>query len=298
MAVHSMENEHLIIQIEEFGAELISVKNKLTGSEYMWEGNPTFWNRRSPVLFPFVGSHKDKKYSYGGLEYPMGQHGFARDMEFELIGREDHKLVFSLESNSKTLECYPFQFCLEITYILNEKTLEIYWNVKNKDSKKMFFQIGAHPAFLCPMNEGEKQSDYYLAFEHVDELTLRGIDMETSLAKRETTSLKLVEVTRDFGYLPVLSTLFDNDALVIEERQTSCVQLCKPDKTPYVTVRFDAPLFGIWSPAKKNAPFVCIEPWYGRCDGAGFEGTIEEKEYINSLEGNEEFHTKYDITFN
>lgn len=297
MAVFTMENEFLVVEVQEFGAELVSVKNKKTGIEYIWEGNPLYWNRRSPILFPVVGSLKEKKYRYNEMEYSMMQHGFARDMEFTLIEKENQKLVFSLESNDQTLENYPFQFLLEIIYVLRDQNLEVIWKVKNKDNKTMYFQIGAHPAFVCPIKEGDMQSDYFIAFEGLNELNIRMIDMNTGLAKKETKSVQFDEVLNENGYLRITESLFDQDALVVEEKQCTSVQLCNPDKTPYVTVNFDTPLFGVWSPAGKAAPFVCIEPWYGRCDSVDFDGNLEEKEYINALDINEDFYASYSIYF-
>ena len=88
--------------------------------------------------------------------------------------------------------------------------------------------------------------------------------------------------------------VFDNDALIIENSDVTKVSLIDNDKE-YLTVKFDAKVFGIWSPAKKNAPFVCIEPWYGRCDAEDFSGDITEREWSNSLEVNDNWYKEYEI---
>ena len=62
--VYTIENEQLICSIDSHGCELKSVKDKATGKEYMWNGDPEYWNRTSPVLFPFVGAVRDKKYRH------------------------------------------------------------------------------------------------------------------------------------------------------------------------------------------------------------------------------------------
>lgn len=297
MAFHTLENQDLIVKIEDFGAEVTSVQCKKSGQEYIWEGNPAYWNRHSPILFPFVGNQKGKKYSYKGKKYPMAQHGFARDMEFVLVEKEDEKAVFRLESSSVTEKNYPFQFVLEVTYILREKKLDVIWMVKNKGDNTMYFQIGAHPAFNTQAVMEEEESNYFIAFDGVKELKVRTIDMNTGLAKNETIGMPMNEVIEDKGYLRITESLFKNDALVIEDKQCTFVQLCKPDKTPYVTVSFDTPLFGVWSPAKKAVPFVCIEPWYGRCDKVDFRGDLEDKEYLNVLEANNIFNACYSIYF-
>lgn len=296
MAVYTLENDYLVVTVDAHGAEVISVISKITGEEYMWNGDVQYWNRHSPILFPFVGSNQGKKFRYEGKEYPMPQHGFARDMDFELIGREDEKLVFSLKSNEKALEVYPFLFVLDITYVLKKDQLEVIWDVKNQDKKPMYFQIGAHPGFLCRMDKKEDISDF-IAFHGVDKLRVREIDMKTGLASNKFRSLSFDAIVNGVGYLRLKKSLFDNDALVLEDRQCNIVQLCHPDKTPYITVDFDTPLFGVWAPSKRSVPFVCIEPWFGRCDGVDFHGNIEEKEYINVLEMNGVFQRSYTIRF-
>ena len=295
--IYTIENEYLSVAIQEFGAELISVKDKTTDSEYMWNAEPKYWKRHSPILFPFVGNLYEKKYLYNGNEYLMGQHGFARDMDFVLLEKEKNNITFLLKADRHTLTIFPFEFILEIKYVLRERCVEVFWTVENKDKKKMYFQIGGHPGFFCPMSKEEEQSDYFIRFKKAKRLNIRGIDIESGLAKKESQFIDMDEMDEEYGYLSITENLFDNDALVVEGNQCNEVSLCKPDKTPYVTVCFDAPLFGVWSPAGKKAPFVCIEPWYGRCDGVDFHGSIEQKEYINSLEPNAVFEAGYVMKF-
>lgn len=291
MIKHTLKNDYLTITVNELGAELSSIRNNLSQQEYLWNADPAYWKRHSPILFPIVGGLKNKEYTYNNKTYPMGQHGFARDMEFELIKKEEHELVFSLSSNEATYQVYPFLFELQIGYQLVDEKIIVSWNVKNTDTKTMYFSIGGHPAFLCPLHENENQSDYSLLFDttklNVTNINTNGLAIDTKK-----------HMTLENGYLPISKHLFDEDALVIEHNQAHRVSLVTPDKTPYVTVRFDAPLFGIWSPAQKNAPFVCIEPWYGRCDHQTFEGTLKEREWGNSLTPNEVFEASYEIEIN
>lgn len=292
-----MENEWLIVTVADFGAELISVKDKITNDEYIWNGNPEFWKRHAPVLFPFVGSRKEKHYYYEGKEYSMGQHGFARDMEFKRLKTTEHKLSYLLEAEEETKKKYPFLFSLEITYELIDRKINITWKVRNDGDREMYFQIGAHPAFVCPIKSQEAQSEYYLAFNESKGLNVRTIDIESGLAKQETKEIPFTTVQSGKGYLKIDEHLFDEDALILEKKQCNMVELCRPDLKPYVTMTFDAPLFGVWSPAKKGAPFVCIEPWYGRCDGSWFEGELKDMEYINALQPGNEFTKGYSMEF-
>lgn len=284
-----LENEVLKITINHFGAELSSVVKKDTGVEYIWNADEKFWKRSAPVLFPFVGSLKNKEFLYDGKSYQMGQHGFARDMEFSLVSNDGAQAWFSLSSDDSTYEKYPFAFSLEIGYVLSGNTLKVIWKVVNEDDKQMHFSIGGHPAFMCPLNGEGQQTDYFIAFDTKKDLTYSKLSENGLVYKKDNV------LTTNGGKMQVTETLFDEDALVVEGEQAKEVSLCKPNGETYLTVSFDAPLFGLWSPAKKNAPFICIEPWYGRCDDESFTGTLEEREYGHMLEVGESFEVSYEI---
>ena len=128
----------------------------------MWNADPAFWNRHAPILFPFVGKVNGGKYRYQGKAYSMGQHGFARDMEFELSGSSAQEVTFVLKDTPETLEKYPFRFELTVTHRLEGRTLQVLWQVKNpSETEPLYFSIGGHPAFLCPPPglEGVKGED-------------------------------------------------------------------------------------------------------------------------------------------
>lgn len=286
-----LENEFLKVTVNEQGAELSSIRSKANDTEYLWNADPAYWKRNAPVLFPIVGSLKDKQFLYEGKAYPMGQHGFARDMKFDFLAYASNEttLWYSLRSSEETLEKYPFVFELRVGYRLEGKKLQVIWKVENTDDKTMYFSIGGHPAFMCPLGGKGQQTDYYIAF-----------DTEKDLAYSLLSANGLVEqenlvLATESGMMPVSAGLFDKDALIIENHQAHKVSLCGSDKKPYLTVEFDAPLFGLWSPAGKNAPFICIEPWYGRCDKESFTGTLEEREYGNVLEPGDVFEKSFSI---
>lgn len=288
-----IENEDIIVRIDSFGAEVKSVLKKKGYKEYMWYGDGKFWGRTSPVLFPIVGGLKDKKYTYKGHEYSMGQHGFARDMEFELLDKKENEISFLLKSNEETLKKYPFKFELIITYVLTGNSLEVKWNVINKDTERIYFSIGAHPAFLCPEN-GEKSKDgYKLFFDGVSEIHHHGNTRDTGLAiLNEDIVLNL-----DNGRVNITEDFFDRCTYMIEGNQTKLVGIEDSNGNKIVDVCFDTPLFAIWSPEEKNAPFICIEPWYGRADATDFSGDFEDRDYINMLDVDEEFFGGYTMKF-
>lgn len=289
---YRMENEILCVEVDTFGAEVKSVKHKKTGLEYMWQADKNYWGRTSPVLFPFVGSLKNKEYQYEGTAYQMRQHGFARDMEHELVSKKPDELWFCLKANEETIAKYPFAFALHIGYQLRENSLRVMWKVVNEDQKTMYFSIGAHPAFNCPIGNDKNKNGYSIYFAGKDEIHHHGNDIATGMALREDLVLKL-----DNHKAVITSDFFDRCTYMIEGKQTGEVGIVDPQGKLYVSVVFDAPLFAIWSPEGKNAPFVCIEPWYGRCDADDFKGSLQEREYTNSLKAGESFEASYGIIY-
>ena len=289
MALFQISNDKITIQVDSMGAELKSLKEVSSDREYMWNADPQYWKRTSPVLFPLVGGVSGGIYRLDGKEYSMGQHGFARDMEFKLKSQVAHEIWFTLDSNTDTLKNYPYPFVLELGYELSDMTVIVKWRVKNPDKESMYFAIGGHPAFLCPILDGTKQNDYSIRFDTGEKI------VSSCLEKGLVSGEKAEYVLKD-GILAVTENLFDGDALVIEHDQAHSVALVAPDGTEYLKVKFDAPLFGIWSPPKKQAPFICIEPWYGRCDRADYMGDWREREWMQSLNAGETFTADYRIT--
>lgn len=287
-----LENEVLKVEIDSFGAEVKSVRRKADAREYMWQGDPKYWGRTSPVLFPFVGVPKNKEYSYEGKTYAMGQHGFARDMEFALETQKENAIWFVLASTDETYARYPFAFRLHIGYELKENQVEVLWKVENTDLKPMYFSIGAHPAFLCPIHKETDKLGYGLRFGGLtEELHHHGNTPEgLAVMQDEVLDLKDGAVTFTPGF-------FDKCTYMVEGKQTGEVSLLDREGTAYVTVMFDTPLFAVWSPEGKDAPFVCIEPWYGRCDAVDFEGSIAERDYENALAAGGTFFASYRICF-
>lgn len=289
MALHTLQSGALRVIISDAGAEIMQIEDILTGRNYLWHGDSAYWGRRSPILFPIVGGLKNKTYKYAGREYPMSQHGFARDREFQMTEHNVDTIWFELKADEESLKVYPFRFRLEIGYRLEGRKITVMWRVANEDKKTMFFSIGGHPAFMCPIDGEGKQTDYYLLFDNKEPLSYGKLSVN-GLLKTEGHTLDI-----GGGCMPITEHMFDEDALVIEGGQAHQVALAGPDKKPYLTVKFDAPLFGLWSPAKKHAPFVCIEPWYGRCDRESFAGMLADREYGNELRPGKIFETEYTI---
>ena len=290
MKEYYLENNILKLTVADHGAEIRSLVRLSAGKELMWQADPAFWGRTSPVLFPLVGQYWNKTSYYEGKAYQMSQHGFARDMDFAVLEQTEKELWFELTDSDSTLALYPFHFRLLIGYRLEEDTVTVCWKVINTDTRKMYFSIGGHPAFGCDLEHS------FLMFQKdgaalEKDMTCNVIDNDGSgcLSDRQKT------LSLSGGCLAMSDELFSEDALIIEDRQADEVTLLNDKKERVLGVKFDSPLFGIWSPVGKHAPFVCIEPWYGRCDRSGFNGRLEKREYGNSLEAGEEFCASYHI---
>ncbi len=288
---HILENDKLKVTVAEHGAEIRSIIRKSDGVELMWQADAAYWGRTSPVLFPVVGNYYMKKSVYNGKTYEMGQHGFARDMEFSCIEETDSFLNFVLKDDESTHEKYPFAFELYVGYELKESTVKVMWKVKNVNDETMYFSIGAHPAFNCNLNTGSLRFEKKGAF--CDELTASIISNDGSgCLSDEKDHFDLAQ-----GVLKMSDELFEKDALVVEGEQADVVTLMDETGKDVVSVTCPTKLFGVWSPVKKQAPFVCIEPWYGRCDRVGFNQKLEEREYGNTLASGDEFNGGYEMMF-
>lgn len=285
-----LENERFCVQVTESGAELTGIYDKKTKTEILWEGNPVYWKRHSPILFPNVGKTYRNTVLINGVQYPTAQHGFARDSEFRCIASSGDKASFLLVSSEETKEVYPFDFELVITYVLRKNKIEVIWEVKNPAEETMYFTIGGHPAFRFA-GKDEKKSDYLLWFPGKEALKYIRIDLAQAAADPD----HVYELKLKDGYVPVSEEMFEGDAMIFDGGQIEEVWLCRKDRTPYVGLTCGGfPSFGIWS--VKDAPFVCLEPWMGRCDDAGFVSELSEKPGVNKVEGKGTFRQSYEIT--
>jgi galactose mutarotase-like enzyme len=277
----TIQNGTLTAEINPFGAELISLKNN-NNTEYIWEGNPDFWGKHSPILFPIVGTLKNNSFTYEGTEYNLSRHGFARDMTFELIDKKENSATFCIKSSAETLKKYPFEFELHLTYKLKNSSLDIEYKVINTGKSKMPFCIGAHPAFALPRNF----ENYSIAFEK--EETLEYYLLENDLISSKTKALEVQN-----KQIPLTYELFKNDALIFKTLQSNTLTILK-NKKALLKVNFeDFPSLGIWT--KMNAPFICIEPWFGYSDANENSGNLFEKEGIQILDSNKIFNSKFSI---
>ena len=286
-----LKNEHLEIEINARGAELTRVMQGDVSR--LWDANATFWGRTSPVLFPIVGAVANGKYFVDGKAFEMGQHGFARDMEFAVVEEGPAEIWLRLESSEETRAKYPFDFQLEIGYELVENTVVVKWRVKNTGAVQMPFSIGAHPAIMA----GPDLSDYTLQMKKSRGITSYVFDDDRGLVDLAAGKVEIVE---DLPFLPLSKDLFAEHPTLILEGETE-ILLRAHTHDREVEVAFDGfPYVGIWAPINENgevAPFVCIEPWYGMADTNPESGELSAKKGIQRLEAGETFEASYAMTF-
>ena len=281
MSITTLSNGTIEAQINTSGAELCSLKSN-SNREYIWEGNPAFWGKHSPVLFPIVGTLKNNTFCQNGVEYVLSRHGFAREMEFQLVTTCENSAVFSIQSNSETLQKYPFEFELQIQYTLIGTTLELAYTVINKDKIAIPFSIGAHPAFALPSNFEE----YTLAFDKTEPL-------EYTLLENDLVSKQTKKIKTNTNKVPLTYELFKRDALIFKQLKSTALTIIEKEN-PILKVRFDDfPNLGIWT--KMDAPFICIEPWFGYSDTTESNGNLFEKEGIIVLTTGSTFQAKFSI---
>ncbi|MCD2081294.1 aldose 1-epimerase family protein [Listeria monocytogenes] len=285
-----LENEVLLVEMKTAGAELTRIFHKDTGLEYLWNADSKFWGRHSPVLFPTVGRLVEDTYLVDGKPYHLGQHGFARDRDFQVVEQTEKSVRFELDADEDSLAVYPYKFKLSIIYTIEKNTVAVSYEVENTDNKRIYFSIGAHPAFNLPLTNGTTFEDYYLDFgteENLETLCLEGPYRSGEIKK---------VVDEAARYLPLNYDLFKNDALIFEALKQKEMTI-KSDKTPhFVKVSFpEFPFVGVWT-AKAGTPFLCIEPWYGIADGAGESVELRDKAGIEHLEPEAVFASEYEIT--
>ena len=271
----TLSNDSMSVLIHPKGAELKSLRNTKSDIEYLWNSDPAFWAKSSPILFPIVGQLKGNTYRFEGREYTLPRHGFARDQDFDAIIVEKEHAALRLSSDDKTRSVYPFDFDLFIGYDLVDTALTITYTVINRTSRRMLFSLGAHPAFNVPLVKSLSYSDYFLEFETTESALRWPI---TSSGLIGTSPQPFFNSSR----LPLSHDLFSNDALVFKNLKSRKISLLTEKDNHGIEFTFhDFPFFGIW--AAPNADFVCLEPWCGIADRDDHDQQLVSKEGIEML---------------
>lgn len=289
--MNQLKNEFLTIAIDLKGAEVKQIKYK--NIDLLHDGNPEYWNRSAPYLFPNIGTLKDNYTIFEGEKYPLTKHGFLRDSDFELTNQTSDKLTFTLTENQKTLSMYPFKFKVVITYQLKEQSLITNIKITNCDQKLMPFNFGLHPAFKIPFVDDTNFEDYKIVFPHKI-----NAEVPTLLIKNG-----LIDWSKPILHINNLSELklnhedYRNDVIIIDQMPKGEIKIVAPSQS---TITIDAPDFktlGIWTTYPKASPFVCVEPWIGCADDIESNHEFVNKKDLIILRPNESFETKFKYTF-
>lgn len=287
--IHIIENDKLKLSINQIGAEICSIKSVESGKEFIWEGKPEIWAGQAPILFPIVGALKEGIFKYEGKEYSLPQHGFMRSSKnVELLEKKEHSLTFLLKSNEESLKVYPFDFEFITIFELKEDTVFIKHDIYNPSDKEMYFSLGAHPAFKCPINEHESYSDYYLEFEKKEDAKSWSVENGGLIGTEK------FDIFNRGNVINLHPDIFKKDALVFKDLKSTKISLKSKKSKQIITVGYKGfPYMGIW--AKHKAPFVCIEPWLGIADSVDADQDIINKEGIIKIAAKERFNAMYTI---
>lgn len=291
--MHHLKNNFLEISVKQTGAELCSIKSTKNNTQFMWQANPNIWGSHAPNLFPIIGVLKNGAFIFKDEKYNLTKHGFIRNnSNITCIKSSKNSLTFGISYNDVLLEMYPFKFSFNISFTLNDNIIEVKHTVKNEDDKTLYFSLGGHPAFNCPVFKNEAYHDYSLEFEHVENSKSYLLNTENSLMTNKTKT-----VLKNTNLLALNHNLFAEDALVFKDLKSRNVTLKSAKSGDILTVKYnDFNYLGIW--AKTNGNFVCIEPWLGVGDNENTNQQLTEKEGILTLEANKTFTASYYIEIN
>lgn len=277
---YHIENERLRLVVSRLGAEMHSLRDKRTETEFLWQGDETYWGRRAPILFPIIGRVRNGIYSFLGKTYSIDiPHGFAKTSRFRVEYQEKKRVGLSLESTPETLAQYPFPFCLDVEYLLDGMELIFRFRVTNTGEQRMPFSSGTHPGFRVPLEKNERFEDYRLRFasdEHLRRILLDGMFL----------SGEQMPFPLQGGVLPLTRRLFDEEAIILGGFREKAVSLWGPNARRRFTIHFeDFRYLAIWRPAHSDAPFVCLETWNGLPDPVTAEtNALDRKPGIDFLE--------------
>ncbi|MDN6625803.1 MAG: aldose 1-epimerase family protein [Pisciglobus halotolerans] len=286
----TLENEELLVTVSEEGAELQKIYHKKEELDYLWDGNPEYWGRHAPLLFPIIGRLNEDKYKKDGKLYEMTQHGFARDKTFKVGSQSNESVEFVLEQDEDTLVHYPYDFKLTVTYTLKGSLLAVDYKVKNNSNEQMPFSLGAHPAFNVPLKKDESFDDYTVTINPREEAYY----FESNPLPFRNGKRSVLGEMKD-GVMALNHAIFDEGLIIIDEPKMDTITLEGPEKHGVTLNVAEFPYVCLWTKEEANAPFLCIEPFFGLPDIAGEIGELEHKGGVILLEEEQERNLGFTI---
>ncbi|MBR1386804.1 MAG: hypothetical protein IJ553_00135 [Alloprevotella sp.] len=277
-----IENEHLQALFTAHGAELVSLKSTHNQKEYLWQGDPEYWNGHSPILFPITGGLWNGETRIDGTVYRIPKHGFVQKQvwDVETVGPDHVTFVHSVTDEESKV--FPYNYTVRVAYSFDENKLVAHFEVENRGDKPMYFQMGGHPAIALPDFQPGSKADGFLQLEGKPTHLLRAGEQGCIEMDGETPAHFDIPADKD-GLVPVCEPTFANEALIFDEQLSGALVLNLKHQ-PLARVTSSAPVWLFWSPQGKQSPFVCLEPWYGLPDLQHFSGPIEQRAYIQKAD--------------
>ncbi len=288
---HILENDRLRVAVDDHGAQIVSIIEKSNGAEYLWQGDPQFWAGQAPLLFPICGRLIEGRFTYRGKSYDMNLHGFIRNVDLTVEKEDATSITLSYRDNELTRAQYPFAFLYTVTYELVRNTVRHTFHVTNTGDDVLPFGIGGHPGFNVPLAEGTEFTDYYIEFS--EKTPVRKLILTDTCFMTDRTEPFPLEGGKVYH---LHHDMFDHDAIFLTDMASSVT--LKSDKTSRaVTVSYtNMPYLGLWHAPKKEAPYLCIEPWNGLPADDGVVDDMATKKYMNHLKPGEDATFGIDIT--
>ena len=270
-----ISSQQLSAEIHPLGAQLFSLRDG-EGRDLLWDGDPSVWKGRAPILFPIIGALVGNQYRLDGQTFSLSRHGFARDRLFSLVEAGPASALFRLHWDQETFNAYPFRFQLDLHFAVTGATLSVVATVRNlEDRKSLPASFGFHPALRWPLPYGEPRASHFLTFESDEPAPIRRLDAQGLLMPEK------FETPVRHRKLQLRDDLFAADAIVFDSIASRRI-LYEAERGPKLEIAFPGmPDLGIWT--KPGAGFICIEPWHGFADPQGFSGDFRAKPGIALL---------------
>ena len=277
--IQTISNDLLTVSINPLGAQLWSIQDA-EGTEYLWQGNPTYWADRAINIFPYIARMTEKSYLLNGQKYQMDIHGFAKDTLFEITSKEADRITFKISDTPDTLKQYPFAFDFYVTYILQDNALKVEFKVINNSDTTMYFGVGGHPGFNVPLEEGLGFEDYYIEFS--GENTSRRVifSEDCFVMDGQFTDFKLNADTK----YTLHHDMFDEDAIILTDMPRQ-ITLASDKGQKKIQVSYpDMAYLGLWHMPHTDAPYICIEPWSSLPSRKGVIEDLAKQENLIALD--------------
>ena len=282
--IYSISDDFIKLEVDNHGAE--TSKLVINGLNIIRQKDDV-WGRSAPFLFPIVGCLKDGYTIINNQEYNITKHGFLRDHDLILIDKTEDTLTFKDTYNDSSLKMFPFKYELYVTYKLINNGLITTLKVKNIDNVSFKYNIGGHPGFNCPFNNGEKFNDYKLLFEKEESFATPSypsglMDFNNYLAKYD----KINEINLDYK-------LFEVDALVIKNIKSRVVYLLNKNNKGIKFTFNNFNTLALWT--KPYNKYICVEPWCGYDDLVDSNHLFDTKADLVEIKPGEEKEFSYTI---